>query len=115
MRLKIDPGSQKTGIALVNDVSGEVIFAAYLGHRGFAIHESLTSRKQLRRSRRNRKTRYRQPPKHEWFRKGNKQPCPKQRRNGQQCGGRVPQATATADPEGWLAPSLKSRIVGFEE
>jgi 5-methylcytosine-specific restriction endonuclease McrA len=92
LRIKIDPGSQKTGIALVNDVSGEVVFAAEIKHRGFAIHESLTSRKQLRRGRRNRKTRYRQPPKHEWFRKGNKQPCPKQRR------------------EGWLAPSLRSRI-----
>ncbi|GAA6621684.1 RNA-guided endonuclease IscB [Scytonema sp. NUACC26] len=92
LRIKIDPGSKTTGIALVNDVSGEVIFAAELKHRGFAIRESLTSRKQLRRSRRNRKTRYRQPPLHEWFRKGNKQPYPKQRR------------------EGWLSPSLKSRI-----
>ncbi|GAA6618517.1 RNA-guided endonuclease IscB [Scytonema sp. NUACC26] len=92
LRIKIDPGSQITGIAIVNDTTGEVIFAAEIKHRGFAIHESLTSRKQLRRSRRNRKTRYRQPPISEWFRKGNKQPCPKKRR------------------EGWLAPSLKSRV-----
>ncbi|MUG95374.1 HNH endonuclease [Scytonema sp. UIC 10036] len=91
LRLKIDPGSKTSGIAIVNDSTGEVVFAAELKHRGFAIHESLTSRKQLRRSRRNRKTRYRQPPKHEWFRKGNKQPCPKQRRS-------------------WIAPSLMSRV-----
>ncbi|GAA6614996.1 hypothetical protein NUACC26_007850 [Scytonema sp. NUACC26] len=92
LRIKIDPGSQTTGIAIVKDSTGEVVFVAEIKHRGFAIRDSLTSRKQLRRSRRNRKTRYRQPPLHEWFRKGNKQPCPKQRRDD------------------WLAPSLRSRI-----
>ncbi len=92
LRIKIDPGSRTTGIAIVNDTTGEVVWAAVLQHRGFAIRESLTSRRQLRRTRRNRKTRYRQPPKHEWFRKGNKQPCPKQRRDG------------------WLPPSLTSRV-----
>jgi 5-methylcytosine-specific restriction endonuclease McrA len=91
LRLKIDPGSQTTGLSIVNDKTGEVVFAAEIKHRGFAIHESLISRKQLRRGRRNRKTRYRQPPKHEWFRKGNKKPVPKQRRT-------------------WLAPSLMSRV-----
>ncbi len=91
LRLKIDPGAKTTGLAIVNDTTGEVVFAAELQHRGFAIRESLTSRRQLRRSRRNRKTRYRQPPKHEWSRKGNKKPVPKQRRT-------------------WLAPSLMSRV-----
>ena len=61
LRLKIDPGAKHTGIALVNDSTGEVVFAAELKHRGFAIRDSLTSRRQLRRSRRNRKTRYRKP------------------------------------------------------
>jgi len=61
LRLKIDPGAKFTGIALVDDKSGEVVFAALLQHRGFAIRDALTSRRQLRRSRRNRKTRYRQP------------------------------------------------------
>ena len=37
LRLKIDPGSKTTGLAVVNDVSGEVIFAAELTHRGQAI------------------------------------------------------------------------------
>ncbi|MHC5731411.1 MAG: RRXRR domain-containing protein, partial [Nostoc sp.] len=59
LRLKIDPGAKFTGIALVNDISGEVVFAAELKHRGFAIRDSLTSRRQLRRGRRTRKTRYR--------------------------------------------------------
>jgi 5-methylcytosine-specific restriction endonuclease McrA len=96
LRIKIDPGSKTTGFALVNDSTGEVVWAAELQHRGFAIKESLNSRRAIRRGRRNRKTRYRQPPKHEWFRKGNKQPCPKQRR------------------EGWLPPSLMSRVHNIE-
>jgi 5-methylcytosine-specific restriction endonuclease McrA len=81
LRLKLDPGAKTTGIALVNDLTGEVVFAAELKHRGFAIRDALTSRRQLRRSRRTRKTRYRQP-----------------RFLNRTC------------PEGWLAPSLQSRI-----
>ena len=96
LRIKIDPGAKYSGIAIVNDATGEVVFAAELQHRGFAIKESLLSRKQLRRGRRNRKTRYRQPPKHEWFRKRNKMPSPKQRRDG------------------WLPPSLLSRVHNIE-
>ncbi|MHC5731855.1 MAG: RRXRR domain-containing protein, partial [Nostoc sp.] len=61
LRLKIDPGAKFTGLALVNDASGEVVFAAELKHRGFAIRDALTSRRQLRRGRRARKTRYRKP------------------------------------------------------
>jgi 5-methylcytosine-specific restriction endonuclease McrA len=81
LRLKLDPGAKQTGIALVNDSTGEVVFAAELKHRGFAIREALTSRRQLRRSRRNRKIRYRQP--------------------------RFDNRTR---PSGWLAPSLQSRV-----
>jgi 5-methylcytosine-specific restriction endonuclease McrA len=76
LRLKIDPGAKTTGLALVNDSTGvrgaspfptlpsgygEVVFAAEIQHRGFQIRDALTSRRQLRRSRRNRKTRYRAP------------------------------------------------------
>ncbi|MDY7007276.1 MAG: RNA-guided endonuclease IscB [Cyanobacteriota bacterium] len=57
--LKIDPGSKKTGLALVQN--NRVIWAAELEHRGQLIKQSLESRRALRRSRRNRKTRYRQP------------------------------------------------------
>lgn len=56
--LKIDPGSQITGIALVQ--KEKVIFGAELTHRGQAIKASLESRRSLRRGRRNRHTRYRQ-------------------------------------------------------
>jgi 5-methylcytosine-specific restriction endonuclease McrA len=81
LRLKLDPGAKVSGIALVNDTTGEVVFAAELKHRGFAIRDTLTSRRQLRRSRRNRKTRYRQP-----------------------------RFLNRTRPEGWLAPSLQSRV-----
>ena len=81
LRLKIDPGAKFTGLALVNDSTDEVVFAAELKHRGFAIRDSLTSRRQLRSSRRNRKTRYRQP-----------------------------RFLNRTRPVGWLAPSLQSRV-----
>ncbi|MFB2772517.1 RNA-guided endonuclease IscB [Pelatocladus sp. BLCC-F211] len=81
LRLKLDPGAKITGIALVNDTTGEVVFASELKHRGFAIRDSLTSRRQLRRSRRNRKTRYRKP-----------------------------RFLNRTRPNGWLAPSLQSRV-----
>jgi 5-methylcytosine-specific restriction endonuclease McrA len=81
LRLKIDPGAKFTGMALINDSTGEVVFAAELKHRGFAIRDALTSRSQLRRSRRARKTRYRQP-----------------------------RFLNRTRPERWLAPSLQSRV-----
>jgi 5-methylcytosine-specific restriction endonuclease McrA len=81
LRLKIDPGAKFTGIALVKDSTGEVVFAAELKHRGFSIRDALISRRQLRRGRRARKTRYRQP-----------------------------RFLNRTRPNGWLAPSLQSRI-----
>lgn len=72
IRLKIDPGSKHTGIALVreskktNHATGEVINIInvlnlfQLSHRGWLINKNLTSRSALRRNKRNRKTRYRQ-------------------------------------------------------
>ncbi|MBD2254388.1 RNA-guided endonuclease IscB [Nostoc parmelioides] len=85
LRIKLDPGAKITGIALVNDSTGEVVFAADLKHRGFAIRDALISRRQLRRSRRNRKTRYRKP-----------------------------RFLNRIRPEGWLAPSLMSRVHNVE-
>jgi 5-methylcytosine-specific restriction endonuclease McrA len=81
LRLKIDPGSKTTGLALVHDKSGLVVFAAELTHRGQTIKHALGTRRGVRRSRRQRHTRYRKPR----F---------KNRRR----------------PEGWLAPSLESRV-----
>lgn len=61
LRLKIDPGAKTTGMAIVNDNTGEIVWAAELEHRGFEIKKSLDSRRGVRRSRRQRHTRYRQP------------------------------------------------------
>jgi len=73
MRVKIDPGSQTTGIALVRDQddvdadTGEVKRAAHvvllaeLEHRGQAIRDALTQRHAFRRRRRSSNLRYRAP------------------------------------------------------
>ncbi|MGD1699171.1 RRXRR domain-containing protein [Dapis sp. BLCC M229] len=55
-QLKIDPGAKITGLAIVQ--SNRVIWGAELTHRGFQIRDSLTKRRTIRRSRRNRQTRY---------------------------------------------------------
>ena len=60
LRVKLDPGSKTTEIAVVDDQSGKIVFAAELTHRGQTIKESLDDRRAVRRGRRNRKTRYRQ-------------------------------------------------------
>jgi 5-methylcytosine-specific restriction endonuclease McrA len=82
LRIKLDPGSKITGIAIVNDTSGEVAFAAELTHRGEAIKKRLQSRRGVRRGRRQRHTRYRQP---RFDNRHNKK-------------------------RGWIAPSLESRV-----
>ncbi len=82
LRLKIDPGSKTTGMAIVNDATGEVVFAAELTHRGQTIKKAMDDRRALRHSRRQRHTRYRKP------RFNN-------RRNKK---------------TGWLPPSLSSRL-----
>lgn len=61
LRLKIDPGSKTTGLALVNDASGEVVWAAELAHRGGAIKEALDARRAVRHRRRWHHSRYRKP------------------------------------------------------
>jgi 5-methylcytosine-specific restriction endonuclease McrA len=59
LRLKIDPGSKRTGLALVNDATSQVVWAAELNHRGHKIRAKLDQRRACRRSRRQRHTRYR--------------------------------------------------------
>lgn len=83
LTIKLDPGSRFTGIAILDQ--DKVIWAAELEHRGWQIKNSLESRRSLRRSRRNRKTRYRQPRFNNRKRK-----------------------------EGWLAPSLMHRVLTIE-
>jgi 5-methylcytosine-specific restriction endonuclease McrA len=82
LRIKLDPGSRTTGIAIVNDATGEVVFAAELSHRGQKIKAALDDRRAVRRSRRQRKARYRKPK----F------------------------SNRTNKKRGWLPPSLESRI-----
>ena len=78
-QLKIDPGSNTTGLAIVQ--GEKVIWGAELTHRGQQIKNDLESRRAIRRSRRKRKTRYRQPR----FLNRTRQ-------------------------KGWLPPSLESRV-----
>src|SRR5215472_13633050 len=61
LRLKLDPGSHTTGLAVVNDGTGHVVWAAELTHRGEQVKRALEQRRGVRRSRRQRHTRYRQP------------------------------------------------------
>ena len=49
LRLKLDPGSKATGIALINDATGEVVLAAELKHRGQEIKHALDGRRGVRR------------------------------------------------------------------
>jgi len=81
LRLKIDPGARTTGLALVNDATGEVVWAAELTHRGAEISSALDKRRAVRRGRRTRQTRYRAPRFHNRRRRA-----------------------------GWLPPSLMSRV-----
>jgi len=61
VEVKLDPGNQTTGIALVGDFQRgkRVIWAAEVKHRGQAICKALADRRAQRRSRRQRHTRYR--------------------------------------------------------
>jgi hypothetical protein len=59
LRVKIDPGTSTTGVAVVHDASGEVVWAAELSHRGAQVREALARRRAVRRFRRARHTRYR--------------------------------------------------------
>jgi 5-methylcytosine-specific restriction endonuclease McrA len=79
LTIKIDPGSKTTGFAILN--GAKVIWAAELTHRGQVIKDALLSRRQLRRGRRNRHTRYRQT-----------------------------RFLNRTRPQGWLAPSLQHRV-----
>ncbi|CAG9180151.1 RNA-guided endonuclease IscB [Cupriavidus pinatubonensis] len=91
LRLKLDPGSKETGVAIAREAtsnrdgdsthSAHVLSLTEIIHRSYQISEALTARRSMRRTRRGRKTRYR---------------------------------TARFDnrrkTEGWLAPSLRHRI-----
>ena len=49
LRLKIDPGSRTSGLAVTNDATGEVVWATELTHRGEQVHKALQKRAAVRR------------------------------------------------------------------
>ena len=77
--VKLDPGSKHTGIAIV-DGTNNVVMLAELEHKGHIIKRSIDKRRAVRHHRRQRKTRY-----------------------------RPDRFLNRTKPEGWLAPSVKSR------
>jgi len=93
MRIKLDPGSKTTGIAVVREdeqvdpETGEVLrtvtvlWLAELTHRGHQISEALTARSAMRRRRRTANLRH-----------------------------RAPRFDNRTKPQGWLAPSLRHRV-----
>ena len=88
VRVKIDPGSKTTGIAVVGEFPKQgnvVLWGANLTHQGQSVHLRMHKRAILRRGRRGRKTRYRP------MRWGNRARYP-----------------VTYDK--WFAPSLRSRL-----
>ena len=93
VRIKIDPGSRTTGLALVRESeevdaeTGEVrqaahvVFLAELSHRGHAIRDAMTARRAFRQRRRSANLRH-----------------------------RACRFANRRKPEGWLAPSLRHRV-----
>ena len=77
--VKLDPGSKTTGVAIVDD-KASVVMLAEIEHKGHIIKKNLDSRRASRKSRRQRKTRY-----------------------------RPARFLNRTKPQGWLAPSVKSR------
>lgn len=82
LRIKLDPGSRHTGIALVREDEGKltVLNLFQLNHRGLSISKNLTSRSAMRRRRRG-NLRY-----------------------------RAARFNNRTKPQGWLAPSLQHRV-----
>ena len=113
-RVKFDPGSRTTGVALLNDDTSTVVFGAEIEHRGAQIHLRMTARASLRRARRNRKTRYRAPQ----FLNRNPAPCivcDKNARHGHKtCRLHAGVRPETPAAPRRLPPSLESRVANVE-
>ena len=87
LRLKLDPGSKVTGLAIVREAGDthHVLHLAEVHHRGAHIRKVLQQRAGYRRGRRSRNLRY-----------------------------RAPRFLNRRRPDGWLAPSLQHRMVTAE-
>jgi 5-methylcytosine-specific restriction endonuclease McrA len=84
-QVKFDPDSRTSGIALLREEDNNVLWAGELTHRGQIIKGAKDSRRAIRHNRRSRKCRYR-PPRFD-----------NRRRR-----------------EGWLPPSLESRVANVQ-
>jgi len=97
-KLKIDPGSKHTGVAIVDD-EDSVVFLGEIEHRGSQIVALLETRSNVRRNRRSRKTRYRRCKFVNYYlKKDSKYKADSNR------------------PKGWFPPSIesiKNNIVNF--
>ena len=96
--LSIDPGSKCTGLA-ITDAENNITAVFELHHRGSAIKRSLSARAGYRRSRRARNLRYRPP---RWQNRSRKAPVRTET-------GWVYQSFGQSS-EGWIPPSLMSRV-----
>lgn len=83
LRLKLDPGSKTTGLAVVREAGdGQHVLCLFeLVHRGFQVSKALQKRAAFRRRRRSANLRY-----------------------------RAPRFDNRTRPEGWLPPSLQHRV-----
>ena len=83
VRIKLDPGSKVTGVALVraDDAGQHVLALAEIMHRGQVVHKHMESRSAFRRRRRTANLRY-----------------------------RAPRFDNRRRPDGWLPPSLEGRV-----
>lgn len=83
VRLGVDPGSKTTGMAVSREEGGtrHVLFRLEISHRSAEIHRRMQQRAAYRRRRRSANLRY-----------------------------RAPRFSNRARPDGWLAPSLRSRV-----
>lgn len=90
-RIKIDPGSKYTGIAIIRNDTDEFVYAMQIEHRGDAVRAALNKRKNARRNRRSRETGYRRA---KW---GNRCLSEKDKRSYD-----------SSREDGWLPPSIRS-------
>ena len=90
-RVKIDPGSKYTGIAVVRNEDNAVVFYMQIEHRGEQVAKSLQTRKIIRNHRRQRETEYRRCKYiNHYLPQGSNYKIDSNR------------------PDGWLPPSVKS-------
>ena len=87
VELRVDPGSRTSGLCLAAQLARGwvVLWAANLHHRGLTVKKKLDQRRVVRRNRRSRKTRYRKA-----------------------------RFLNRTRPQGWLPPSLLSRVGNVE-